>query len=369
MLAAALVGCGDDGGKATDGASTTTTDGGSSTDGSTTGSSTTGGSTTEAPTTGDASSGTTTGEPELDPRLADCLRINACEADGGTPMGLQTCLAHALDVPWTWAATGSVRMTIEAMECKLAASDCETVRACTPAPGGFEDVCKGNPASSLCDGDRWVLCDPLEAPQQVLDCAATGQKCGAPIWGGCGLEPCEYGVTESTCDPDDPGVLIECDPDGFLSRVDCRTQNSMVNVNGTEGESVYTIAGEVCGFDPMRNANACIGTGEACGFFSQKCDGDVLETCAGGKLSRRDCASVEPAGQSCGFMTGGPFAGAASCGLVEPSCDLGAAESCEGGVIGFCDWDEPGSLDCVAAGYGGCATADYLGRTVAYCTP
>ena len=370
MIGALLVGCGGSEGGATD-SSTTGSGATGTTESGTTEAPTTGAPATDsstAPTsTGEASS--TSGGEAIDPRVEDCLRINACEADGGTPMGLQACLAHALDVPWTWAATGTLRMAIESMECKLAAPDCETVRACTPELDPFADVCKASPGEGVCEGDQWVFCDPLGEPLKAMDCAAAGQNCGFEIWGGCGLEPCEYGVTEASCDPDDPGVLIECDPDGFLSRVDCRTENNFVIVGGKGGDEVFTIAGEVCGFDPMRGANACIGTGDTCDFFEQRCDGDVLETCAGGKLSRRDCTTVEPAGQGCGYIQSGQFAGAASCGLIDAACGLDAPESCDGGTISFCDWDQPGTIDCVAAGYSGCATTDYVGRTVAYCTP
>jgi len=68
-------------------------------------------------------------------------------------------------------------------------------------------------------------------------------------------------------------------------------------------------------------------------------------------------------------MQAGSFAGAAACGLVAPACDLGADEACADGVISFCDWDAPGSVDCVAAGYGDCATTMLGSRRVAYCTP
>jgi hypothetical protein len=143
-----------------------------------------------------------------------------------------------------------------------------------------------------------------------------------------------------------------------------------VNVNSTEGEKVFSIAGETCGFDVQRNDFGCIGTGDPCSFFSQKCDGSVLETCAGGKLSRRDCAKVEPLGQGCGFIQNGEFSGAASCGLIGGACDLGTSdESCSEGVINYCNWSTPADLDCKALGYAGCAVAKQGQRTIAYCTP
>lgn len=322
---------------------------------------------------GSSSSGGSEGDSEtgagLDPRLADCLRINACEAEGGTPIGLQACLGYVLDERWSWATTGPARLDLAAMACKLAATDCAGVLACTPAKEAFAETCADFPFTDRCEGDVWVFCDENGAPLSAMDCAAAGQSCHQNFWAGCGAETCDYETFESACDEADPGVLIQCTPANTLERIDCRTQYSYVNVNGQEGEEVYAIAGEVCGFDEQRNANGCIGTGADCDFFSQKCDGDVLETCAGGKLGHRDCAALEPAGQSCGFVPSGAFAGAAACGFVEPQCDLDGDESCEGGEIGYCDFGAPATLDCAAHGYSGCATAPLGARTVAYCTP
>lgn len=340
---------------------------GSSGSGGSSGGSSSGGSSSsssgELPTTGD---GSESGEVALDPRLAACLRVNACEAEGGTPIGLQVCLGHALDLPWLWASVGVQRLGVEAIACKLAADDCAAVRACTPALEGFVADCEDAAGMGVCAGDTWVYCDDLGAPLAALDCAAAGLSCNVDIWAGCGSEPCEFAATEASCDGD---TLVECNAAGFLDRIDCKTAYNLVRVHGMDGDEVFSIAGETCGYDEMRGANGCVGTGEACDFFSQTCDGDTLETCAGGKLGRRDCAAQEPAGQGCGYMQAGPFAGAASCGLVAPACDLGADESCEAGVIDFCDWDSPGSVDCLAAGYGGCAEAMLGSRRVAYCTP
>lgn len=329
-------------------------------------------STTDLPTSGDTPTDTTdttgdatTGAPPLDPRLADCLRIAACEADGGQPIGVQACLAHALDVPWRWASTGPARLALDAMDCKLAAADCDGVRACTPPLGDFADACADVFASDLCVGDTWLLCDELGAPLAAMDCAAAGLACHRDIWSGCGGETCTFGTTEATCDGD---TLVECDAAGNLTRVDCRTQYNYVIVHGMDGDEVYSIAGETCGYDEMRGSMGCIGTGETCDFFSQACDGAVLETCAGGKLARRDCAVLEPPGQACGYIQSGPFTGAAACGLVAPACDLLGDETCAGGVLGFCDWDTPASLDCADHGYTGCDQATVDGRTIAWCT-
>jgi hypothetical protein len=340
----------------------------------TTGSSSTGDpspTTAAPPTSGDTGSsgdtGDSTGEPPaLDPRVEDCLRVAACEADGGRPIGVQACLAHALDVPWRWATTGPARLGLAAMDCKLAASDCEAVRACTPAVDAFADACADSPGLDMCVGDTWLFCDDVGAPLVAMDCAAAGLACHRDIWAGCGGETCEFGATAATCDGD---TLIECDAAGNLVHVDCTTQYNYVIVHGMAGDEVYAIAGETCGYDEMRGAMGCVGTGEACGFFSQTCDGAALETCAGGKLARRDCAALDPAGQACGYVQTGPFAGAAACGYVEPACDLAADETCAGGKLGYCAFDRAAELDCAAHGFSGCAQASVDGRTIAWCAP
>lgn len=321
----------------------------------------------ETGVTGDPTEGgSESGGVELDPQVAACLRLNACEADGGTPIGLQACLGHALDLPWSWATVGVPQLTLAALECKLAANDCAAVRACTPALDGFAAACKDHPLEDLCEGDTWVICDELGAPRAAMDCKAAGLGCNKDIWAGCGAETCEFGVTQPSCEGD---VLVECTAAGLITRINCPEQYNIVHVNGKDSEQVYSIAGETCGQDVMRNSLGCIGTGEVCDFFSQRCDGDVLETCAGGKLSRRECATLTPEGQGCGFIPSGQFGGAASCGLVGGACDLDADESCEAGVLGFCEHGSPAQVDCVAAGYAGCDSAMLADRRVAFCTP
>lgn len=324
-------------------------------------------SSTQTPTSAesDSTGNSDTGEPELDPHFKNCLRVNACEAGGGTPMGLQNCLAYPLDAAWGWATVGPQRVQLEVMACKLAAEDCQGVLDCAPPVDEFAGACAGSFGGDLCQGDDWVFCDELGAPAAVMDCSAAGLVCGQDVWAGCGGEACQFGVTEASCDGD---TLVECSPAGFMVRVDCPTQYNLVRVSGKDGEHVYSIAGETCGYDEMRGALGCVGTGEACGFFSQRCDGDVLETCAGGKLARRECAALTPAGQGCGFVQAGQFAGAAACGPLAGACDLADDERCEAGVIGYCDMGTPASLDCAAVGYSGCAASTLGDRSVAYCT-
>ncbi|XXX78291.1 hypothetical protein WMF30_05930 [Sorangium sp. So ce134] len=350
LLSLSLLGCGDDDGK-----------GGGDPGGASGGSGGGGG--------GGGEGGGGGGPAELDPRVEACLRINACDADGGTPVGLQNCLSHELDQRWAWATVGASRLGLAAMDCKLAAADCAGVRACTPPAGGFGAACSERAGADLCEGDTWVVCDDQGAPLAAMDCAAAGLSCMSDFIAGCGAEPCDYATTPAACDPEDADVLVACTAAGFVTRIHCPSQYNLVHVNGRDEEQVFSIAGETCGFDEQRSDFGCVGTGEACPFFSQRCDGAVLETCAGGKLGRRDCAAQEPAGQGCGFIQSGQFAGAASCGLVGGACDLGSDEACDGAVLRYCSWGEPAALDCRAAGYTGCATAEQGGRTIAYCTP
>lgn len=310
------------------------------------------------------------GEPEIDPFLAKCLWIDACEADGGTPMGVEACLASAYETQWHWASIGFGELALGVMDCRLIAEDCATERACAPDPSIFDDVCAEVPGTDLCEGDVWVICDPEGGGAAALDCAARGETCGTDFNAGCGVERCSIVDDPSTCDVDDPNVLVTCTGAGFVKRVDCTTENNFVLINGPDGEERFTIAGETCGPDEnMGGQMGCVGTGDDCDFFGQDCNGDVMETCAGGKLGHRDCSALEPEGQSCGYVQQGPFAGGVACGAVEPPCELVVEdEGCDGGVLSFCGYAGTETLDCSAAGYAGCDTATRGGRTIAFCT-
>lgn len=304
--------------------------------------------------------------------LAKCLWIDSCEADGGTPLGVEACLATVYETQWGWASTGLGELALGVTECRMQAEDCETERACAPAPSLYDDVCADVPGTDLCDGDVWVICDPEGAGLAALDCSARGQVCGTDFFAGCGdpAETCHIGETAPSCDDDDPNVLLTCTGAGFVKRVDCTTQNNFVFINSPDGEMRFTIAGETCGPDiRMGGDMGCVGNGADCEFFSNECDGDVMVTCAGGNLGRRDCSELSPAGQSCGYVQDGPFGGGTACGPVEPECVLtDGDESCNEGVITFCGYAGTETVDCVAAGYAGCDSSTSGGRTIAYCT-
>jgi hypothetical protein len=305
----------------------------------------------------------------LTPEVEQCLFVNACEAaEGGEPIGMQACLAHFYQRQWHWASFGDYRLQMESMDCRLAAATCEGVRACDAIPELFDASCALAPGETLCVDDTWVTCDFDGAATAALDCTAAGKTCNVDVWAGCGVEPCTFGATSNSCDPDDGNVLVICSPAGFVERVDCSRENNFVLINGPDGEVRATIAGEICGDDPMLGDKGCIGQGEPCDFFSQACEGDELVTCAGGTLGHRDCAAQELEGQSCGFVTEGPFAGGAACGVVASECDPTGPEACTGGVVSFCAQGKSQSIVCAEAGFAGCDATASDGQTIAYCT-
>ena len=318
-------------------------------------------------TSGAGGEGGQGGAPGLSPEVEQCLFVNACQADGGDPLGMQACLGHFYNRQWHWASFGDYRLEMEKMDCRLSATDCAGVAACDTDASAFDAECAATPGDTLCVDDTWVICDFKGVATAALDCSAAGQSCNKDIWAGCGTETCTFG-DPSTCDGDDPNVLVLCNAAGFVERVDCTAENNFVQINGKDGEIVATIAGETCGDDPMLGSKGCIGTGDTCDFFSQACEGDSLVTCAGGLLATRDCAAQSPEGQSCGFVEAGPFTGGAACGITESSCDETADETCDGGVISFCAQGHSQSVACSAAGFSGCATSESFGRAVAYCT-
>ncbi|MFO0550922.1 MAG: hypothetical protein U0271_21205 [Polyangiaceae bacterium] len=280
---------------------------------------------------------------------------------------MQQCLAHLYERQWRWASAGLYRLGLEAMDCRYAATTCEGVRACDTDPSPFVVMCAQQPGTTFCDANIWVVCGDDGSAAGALDCAAAGETCNVDIWAGCGLEPCIYGETPATCDPEDPRVLVSCNPAGFLERTNCAEENNFVIIHSMNGDERTTIAGEICGDDPMLNDKGCIGTGEPCDFFSQACESDVLVTCAGGKLAHRDCAESLPAGQSCGFVTAGPFAGGAACGVVSSTCDPSEPETCDGDSITFCAQGIAQTISCAEAGFNSCDTFDRDGHTIAFC--
>lgn len=307
---------------------------------------------------------------EVDDFLEACARIDACAEEGGERIGLNGCYARAQLRAWRAVLSARDKALIAAMDCKLAAKDCAGVRACEPAVSSFVDFCKEKVFGDHCSGDTLVVCDDgTSEPLIAVDCAANGQVCNEQYGAGCGLERCVYGEVKAKCEGD---TLVACSPAGVITRSDCRVDNTMVVVtDAMKNDIVYTLAGEVCGVDnkDFKGESACVGKGEACDKFQQRCDGTVLETCTGGWMSRRDCAALEPGGMSCGIIQNGPLAGAYDCGPIDSPCTPDADESCDDGTIGFCALTAPSSLDCKALGYGGCATEKQGERVVAYCTP
>lgn len=303
----------------------------------------------------------------VDPYVAACARIDACATATTPRIGMNGCYRLITAAPFGRTLDAKDRAQLENLECKLAAKTCTAVRACDKPLADYVALCQQKEGGDHCAGNVHVVCDDNTfAPVAVSDCAATGAICGGDsgFYSGCGIQACTPGETAATCAGD---VLTQCQGTGVTNKVDCKTANQLVLVKPA---GKRTIAGTTCGLD--QNAeNDCIGTGAACTGFMQRCDGTVLETCAGGKLARRDCATVTPAGQGCVTLAEGPdrIVGALGCGPVNPTCHPTDNETCDSttSVIGFCALTGPKTVDCKALGYAGCKTTPVDGRVTASC--
>ena len=324
-------------------------------------------SSTESP---DASKGdASTTDPdggEIDPFVEACARIDACATPTGPRIGMNGCYELLTAAPFARQLRAQYRVQLENLECKLAATTCAAVRACDRPNADYVALCQHAEGGEHCDGNVHVVCDDNTfEPVLAVDCAATGNICGQNGFiAGCGKAPCVQGETATSCNGD---TLTECSSANVTLDVDCKTASTMISRKPNR----VTIAGTTCGIDNMDFAGQsnCIGDGAACTSLSSRCDGTVLETCAGGYIARRDCAKILPAGQGCTVLEDGPMTGTHSCGPINPTCHASDNETCNPttGVIGFCALTETKTVDCKAIGYAGCKTTTVNGRVTAAC--
>lgn len=302
----------------------------------------------------------------IDPYVAACARIDACATATTPRIGMNGCYRLITAAPFGRDLDAKERTELENIQCKLAATTCTAVRACDRPAADFVAFCQEKQGGDHCSGNVHVVCDDETfAPAAIADCAAKGEICGGDsgFYSGCGIQACSPGETASTCTAD---VLTQCQGTGVTQKIDCKTANLLVMVKPT---GKRTIGGTTCGDD--NGESNCIGTGAECAGFEQRCDGAVLETCVGGKLARRDCATVLPAGQGCVTLAEGPdrIVGALGCGPVAPTCRAADNETCDSAtsVIGFCALTGPKTVDCKALGYAGCKTTTVGARVTASC--
>jgi hypothetical protein len=325
---------------------------------------------------GDSSSDDGGDAGPIDPYVAACARIDACATATTPRIGMNGCYSLLTAAPFETSLHAPERAQLENLRCKLAATTCTAVRACDRPLTDFAALCQEKEGGDHCAGNVHVACgdnpDTMFAPVAAVDCAATGEVCGGDsgFQSGCGIAPCTFGEVAPTCNGT---TLTECQSTGVTKKIDCKTSNQLLFVKPF---GAVTIAGTTCGPwqlpDNEVGDNTCTGEGASCsGFAGQRCDGTVLETCAGGKLARRDCATVFPAGQGCVVLEDGPdrIHGARGCGPVNPTCHTTDNETCNvaTGVIGFCGLVGPKTVDCKALGYAGCKTTTVDGRVTAAC--
>lgn len=306
----------------------------------------------------------------VDPYVEACARIDACATPTAPRIGMNGCYSLLTAAPLARQLDPKERAQLENLACKLAAKTCTDVRACDRPNADYVAFCQQKEGGEHCDGNVHVVCDPNTfEPVLAVDCAASSMICGqnGPV-AGCGIATCTPGETLPKCNGD---MLTECSSAGVTQAVDCKTANVVISVRTPSGGKKYTIAGTTCGIDnkDFAGQDNCIGTGVACTAFAQRCDGTVLETCAGGYVARRDCAKLLPAGQGCLELEDGPAAGTYGCGPINPPCHETDDETCNAstGEIGFCALTAKKTLDCKALGYAGCKTTTVEGRVTAAC--
>ncbi len=296
-----------------------------------------------------------------------CARIDACSASTAARIGMNGCYRLLTIAPFAHSLDGKERAQLENLQCKLAATSCAEVEACDRPLTDFNAFCAQAEGFDYCSKNIHFVCEGTKAVAAV-DCSAMGKICGADEFGSsaaCGLAPCDpfEFPAPTSCNGN---VLTQCQYPGLTQEIDCTKAAEYVPV---KGKGNVTVAGTVCG--QFGEDYACIGEGADCGPPSQKCDGTVLETCARGKLARRDCAAVLPEGQSCVVLEDVPdgIQGVYGCGPVNPTCKTTDNESCNPstGVIGFCGLTGPKKIDCKELGYAGCKTTTVDGRVTAAC--
>ncbi len=213
------------------------------------------------------------------------------------------------------------RAQLETLVCKLAAKTCTAVRACEKPVADYVALCQTAEGGDHCSGNVHVVCDDNTfAPVAAVDCGATGQICGGDsgFQSGCGIAPCVQGETASTCTGD---TLTQCQGTGVTQKIDCKTANQIILVKPS---GKRTLGSTACGLNEGGDPD-CIGNGAACTGIASRCDGNVLESCVGGKLSRRDCTTVLPAGQGCVTIADapGPHRGSARLRPDQPDVPRG----------------------------------------------
>ena len=133
----------------------------------------------------------------------------------------------------------------------------------------------------LCDGNRFVQCDPFTSLQSSIDCGALspGATCGRYVYMGSNGDSCTppgpacngpFGVHPLRCDGN---RLVECIM-GHEHPVDCATFEGHCTGNGLD-------------------SSACVPDANDCTVATpERCNGNALQACVNGKIKTIDCTSI-----------------------------------------------------------------------------
>jgi len=284
-----------------------------------------------------------------DPRVLDAERVDAVtprgSCDTSDPRLRATCAAAVLracegggpetfDVVEAILASRFPFLDGEVERCLIeAGADCSSARRCV----GRERVARSEAFNGYCDGDTAV--EWMAGYEVRVDCSLTapGNQC----------------VMSSGGDED-------AGPFGEPARPICSTTECLAApgqscvAGGVEdcGGGRFHRTVEACEPDwqcaPRSGGAVCLPTGASCGTDGPiRCDGDTVESCAGGRTARFDCAAL---GTTCFESPGGP-----ACDLAPLYCDGSSSRAyCEGSELVYCNLSRVARLNCLDLGFTGC---------------
>lgn len=282
----------------------------------------------------DASTADTKKEPPFTDTdlLKACVSLSACDVD--RKPRLVDCVENFHK---RFSYFGQRKLVERLYRCVIdAAGDCAKVRQCV----GFKSRPKNGECDSSykpkCVGDVAWNCDlrPKGGWEQGLDCSVGGLKCAVKKTGTttaaiCGGGPCEPGKYKNKCVNRQLWTCIG----GAIEINDCVEQQLQCR-------------------DP--NSGGCEGTGRSCRDTSPRCEQDILVKCARSYLTQIDCRKVY--GQKkCDNTT-------IECKGAGGSCKSDSFfDTCNGETLEVCVDGFVKKVNCKALGFLGCEVSGGYG--------
>src|SRR6188508_2015885 len=109
---------------------------------------------------------------------------------------LRACLGLSVMVACSSDVGDELAIQLAALDCQLAAPDCESMKACAPDLAPLASTC--TLLGSFCSGNTLVACGD-NGPVSAVDCGKLGQMCRDSAGTGnaaCGEAPCAWETFE-----------------------------------------------------------------------------------------------------------------------------------------------------------------------------